>query len=338
MAYRAFAPALILLALLPLAGCDKATPVAPDGSILVISANPSRIGLNGTSTITVVGRKPDGNPLNPGTEIRMTTTLGTIDSIITTNSSGTATAIFQGNGVLGVATITAQTGSASGGSSGGTGTTSDGGGATTSGSLTASVQVQVGTSAGSIVLQPTPPSLPSTGGKVSLLAIVRDANGQPLAGQGVNFTTDYGTLASRGGIVTTNASGVAKDTLTLSASDLTGNVASVTVSAETTGGTSLLTAMATIHIQGGVPMASFTYTQGSTSLTVLFNSTSTGGQGGLTYTWDFGDSTSSTDADPSHTYQAAGSYTVRLIVTDGTGQSGAVSKQITVPVGAGGST
>ena len=39
------------------------------------------------------------------------------------------------------------------------------------------------------------------------------------------------------------------------------------------------------------------------------------------YSWDFGDGNSSTDANPSHTYAASGSYTVSLIVTDNQGAS-----------------
>ncbi len=39
---------------------------------------------------------------------------------------------------------------------------------------------------------------------------------------------------------------------------------------------------------------------------------------GLTYSWDFGDATTSTDANPSHTYTLAGEYEVTLEVSDGT--------------------
>ncbi len=332
MNYRSVVlPGFILLSMLPLAGCDKATPVAPNGTILAISANPTKIGINGTSTITVIGRKPDGNPLNPGTEIRLTASLGSIDTIVTTNSNGTATAIFRGNGVLGTATITAATGT---GTTTGGGSTSDPGG-TTAGT-TASITIQVGTAAGSIVLQPTPSEVTITGGKVNLLALVRDANGQPLPGQGVNFTTDYGRLTSRGAIVLTDAGGVARDTLSLSATDLSGNVSSVTVTAETAGGTTgglLPPATATIHILGGPPVASFTVAQGSPSDTVLFTSTTTGGQGGLTYTWDFGDGVSGNGPDPSHTYSADGNYTVRMTVVDSAGQTSSATKQIKVPIG-----
>lgn len=337
MNYRAAASLLLAVSLLPLAGCDKATPVAPEGTILSISANPTKIALNGTSTITVIGRKPDGNPLNPGTEIRFSSTMGSIQSIATTDRTGTATAIFQSNGQLGTATITAETGSATGSSGGGT--TSDSTGSS-SGVSSASVTVIVGTVAGSIILQPTPTSLPATGGTIHLLAIVRDANGAPLAGQGVNFTSDYGRLNSRGGTVNTDANGEARDTLTLTAADLANNVSSVTVTAQTvgggsSGGTSLLSAMSTIHIQTTAPIASFMYQKGSQADSVLFTNTTTG-SGPFSYSWDFGDGSSSTDPSPEHLYAAAGTYTVILTATNASGQSDTATAVITVPVTASG--
>ncbi len=41
----------------------------------------------------------------------------------------------------------------------------------------------------------------------------------------------------------------------------------------------------------------------------------------LTYAWDFGDGQTSTDVNPTHTFTQAGTYTVRLTVTDSTGKS-----------------
>ena len=48
------------------------------------------------------------------------------------------------------------------------------------------------------------------------------------------------------------------------------------------------------------------------------------------YHWIFGDGQASTEENPVHTYTAAGTYTVALAVTDNLGQTGNVSKQITV--------
>ncbi|MDG1331277.1 MAG: PKD domain-containing protein [Crocinitomicaceae bacterium] len=67
---------------------------------------------------------------------------------------------------------------------------------------------------------------------------------------------------------------------------------------------------------GGAPTASFTSVE--SGLSSAFTNTSTTG-GGATYIWDFGDGNNSTLSDPAHTYLAAGSYVVCLVVTDGCG-------------------
>lgn len=323
MNYRVVASVLTVLSLLPALGCDKATPVAPNGSILAISATPVKIAIRGRSTITVIGRKPDGQPLNPGTEVRLTATLGSIEPIVTIDGNGQATATFQSDGRQGMAKITAATGSGTGG---------DGTGGT-SGTLQATIEVQVGEAAASIILQPTPTTIPETGGTISLLAIVRDASGQPMANQGVNFTTDVGRLNSRGAIVQTNANGQARDTLTINEADLAGNVSAVNVSAQTPGTDgALITADFQIRVQGGRPVASFAFDAGSTANEVLFVDTSTGGVGELSYNWNFGDNTSSSLQNPTHTYVSPGNYTVQLTVTDEVGQSDVATARITVPV------
>jgi len=69
-----------------------------------------------------------------------------------------------------------------------------------------------------------------------------------------------------------------------------------------------------IIVVAGNPVAAFTFTP--VSLTVNFTNTSTGGG---TYLWDFGDTNTSTDENPAHTYAAAGTYTVTLTVTNACG-------------------
>jgi len=68
-----------------------------------------------------------------------------------------------------------------------------------------------------------------------------------------------------------------------------------------------------------VPVASFTSANNNNCVipaTVNFTNTSTGATG---YQWDFGDGSTSTAANPSHQYNGAGSYTVRLIATNALG-------------------
>jgi len=62
-----------------------------------------------------------------------------------------------------------------------------------------------------------------------------------------------------------------------------------------------------------------TPTSGSAPLTVAFTGSSSSDPEGATllYSWSFGDGGISTTANPSHTYQASGSYAARLVVSDG---------------------
>lgn len=53
------------------------------------------------------------------------------------------------------------------------------------------------------------------------------------------------------------------------------------------------------------------------------------------YAWNFGDTTTGSSANPTHTYASAGTYTVTLVVTDNEGATGSVSHQVTVTAPAG---
>lgn len=77
------------------------------------------------------------------------------------------------------------------------------------------------------------------------------------------------------------------------------------------------------------PLASFTAspTSGVAPLTVTFSGGGTGSISG--YAWDFGDGTTSTQQNLTHSYGAAGSYTVTLTVT-GPGGSNSAKQSITV--------
>ena len=48
------------------------------------------------------------------------------------------------------------------------------------------------------------------------------------------------------------------------------------------------------------------------------------------WAWDFGDQTTGTGASPNHTYSAAGTFNVRLVVTDDDGATGEVTHSVTV--------
>lgn len=66
--------------------------------------------------------------------------------------------------------------------------------------------------------------------------------------------------------------------------------------------------------------------------TVSFENKSTG-TGSLSYQWNFGDGASSSLANPSHTYDAPGSYTVSLLATNSTGCTDTIIKPHLVVIG-----
>jgi MYXO-CTERM domain-containing protein len=77
------------------------------------------------------------------------------------------------------------------------------------------------------------------------------------------------------------------------------------------------------------PIAAFSYT--INGLTVDFTDQSTDPDGAVVaWEWHFGDGSTSDDNNPSHTYDAGGTYTVALTVTDDAGNTAAASMSITV--------
>lgn len=295
---------LVLAGPLLLWGCDSANPVAPQGTILSITASPSQIAASGTAVIRVVALKPNGTPVSPETVILLSTTLGEVDSSVETDTRGEALTTLRGTGRKGTATVTASTGSAE----------------------PVTVEVLVGFNAAAISLQTTPSSVPETGGELELVALVRDEQGQSLSGAPVNFRTDVGTLQSGGGLVSTDAGGEARDVLMVSAGDLdalTGD--SFEVEAQVGGASGNLVASSTMVTVQRLPRADFSF--GTNNLVVVFNDTSSGRPS--TWFWDFGDGNTSTQQNPSHRYAAADTYVVTLRATNSQG-SDSVSKIVSV--------
>jgi PKD repeat protein len=80
------------------------------------------------------------------------------------------------------------------------------------------------------------------------------------------------------------------------------------------------------------PSANFTFS--CSGLACNFTDGSQDPGGSVTgWAWDFGDELSSSVQNPSHTYEAAGTYTVTLTATDNGGARGSTSKQVTVTSG-----
>lgn len=170
--------ALLTLALVAvvLPGCDEASPVAPPGTTLTLSASPTQVALFGTSTVTAVGRKGNGTPLNPGTEVRFSVSRGSIEPIGLTDETGKATVRFSADGRLGASTVTATTGA---------GTTS----------VTLDIQVGQTGDTKPILLVSANPSNIAVSGTSTITILARNADGTDMAsGTSVFLTTTLGSL------------------------------------------------------------------------------------------------------------------------------------------------
>lgn len=81
-----------------------------------------------------------------------------------------------------------------------------------------------------------------------------------------------------------------------------------------------------VTVAVGGPTANFTSTNNNTAYTFTDQS----GAGVTTWAWDFGDGSTSTLQNPSHTYSTPGTYTVTLVVSNGGTCTGTTTQTITV--------
>lgn len=86
----------------------------------------------------------------------------------------------------------------------------------------------------------------------------------------------------------------------------------------------------TIYIQGGGLPCNSNFTFTNNVLGVQFSAS---GTNNVSWFWDFGDSTTSTQANPIHSFPGPGTYTVCLTVTDGNGQSCTSCANVTISGG-----
>jgi glucose/arabinose dehydrogenase len=86
----------------------------------------------------------------------------------------------------------------------------------------------------------------------------------------------------------------------------------------------------TLGNRAPVPVIEASPTAGAAPLTVSFDGTGSRDPDGdaFTYSWSFGDGATSSAAAPSHTYNAAGTYTARLTLTDNRGKSASATQTI----------
>jgi hypothetical protein len=301
-----------MLALLALAGCgawamaacDKVPLLAPTQSTITLFATSSVLQLNGTTEITATVIEQAGTPVQNGTTVTFTASLGSVSPAEARTTNGRVTVQFNAGSRSGIAEIRASSGAAKLG--------------------TDPFKITIGAAGvAGIRMSASPARLPSSGGSSLITAVATDAGGNVLTGVPVSFSTDYGTLSSSG--ATTSSAGEASVTLT------TSRDAKVTATAGTvTNGTAAATGTLTVALNvlptlsfGAVSPSSpveeqvitFPLTITSTGATSLFQSVVVSFGDGTTQS--LGPLNSSTSVF--HAYDSDGGYLVTATGTDATG-------------------
>lgn len=328
--------AVAAASLLFAAACDKMPLLAPSGTVITIFPATTTVALNGeveivatviengtTSTSTPTpspGTPTNGNtgttttttaatgagtPVQNGTLVSFTTTIGRIEPREARTQNGEVRVRFLAGGQSGTAVITAYSGGASG----------------------KLENLKVGTAAVERVLvTASPQTLSPAGGVAEVQARVEDTTGAGLPGVPVNFVADAGQLTLS--TATTDQNGVARTTLTTSrptkiTANVGGKTAEITVGLNPRTGISITAPTTTVS--AGLP-ATFTVNVAS----------GTGGANVRDVTVEFGDGTRqslgaiSGSTTVQHTYNDPGTYQVRAIATEASGFTESVSTSVTI--------
>jgi adhesin/invasin len=300
----------VCLAAFSVPACDKMPLSAPTDSTITLFASSTTVGINGSVDITATVIESGGTPVQNGTVVTFTTTLGTIEPTEARTNNGKATAKFIPGNQSGTAEIRAF--------SGGTSTADP-------------LKVTVGAAAAAKVdLLANPSALPPSGGVVQLTAVVNDASGNRLSGISVTFTTDVGVLAQTA--VTSDANGEARSSLSTPG---TAKVTAAVVGGSGSGGS--LSSTLTIAVRVG-PTISISAPAGNLipGVPSTFSvSISAGGASVRSASLDFGDGatqalspTGTTAA--THVYSKSGTYVVTATAIDSAGDSTTATASVSV--------
>jgi hypothetical protein len=299
------------------------TPVIPDGTYTVIVQavdNHNQVSAQRISTGITVTHPPNNPPVARAT-VSCSQNVCTFDGRTSTDEDtstltyswnyGTATngsSAGTGTGPLPTKTFTTQ------GNYPVTLTVKDYWGVTATTTLTVPISEPAGN-------QPPSPVLLSS---CLQLACSTSSSGStdPNTGDVITYTWAWGdgTANSTGSSSSHTYAAQGTYTVTLTATDGWGKSASVQKALNLT-------------MPAGNSAPNVTFTSTCSSLVCAFNSFGTSDPDGdqMRYSWNFGDGTAaSTAASPTHTYAAAGTYTVVLTVTDGWNNVGTSTKSVTV--------
>jgi hypothetical protein len=304
------------------ASCNKMPLVAPSGTAITLFASTNNLPVNGSTDITAVlvegGLTQSGNattvtsgagtPVQNGTLVSFTTTLGRIEPVDAHTSGGKAVVKLYADGQSGTATINAFSGAA-----------------------TAKTTVAIGAAGASkIFVTANPQAVGSTGGTSTISAQVQDQQGNGLLGVPVSFSTSAGTLSITSGLSDNN--GNVTTTLTTNAA--------ATVTASAGGAGSALTATVAVTVKPRITVSITAPASITVSVPAQFviGVASSGGGTPLVnnVVVEYGDGTKdslgqiSANTPVTHLYGTTGPLTVKVTATDPDGQATGISSPIVV--------
>lgn len=313
------AAVVVLAASLAASSCDKVPLLAPTNSSIRLISSLSVLPTNGSTDLTAVVIESAGTPVQNGTVVTFTSSLGTVEPREARTSNGQVTVRYNSGSQSGTAKI----------------------GAFSGGAKSDDLEILVGAAAaGAISVRANPAQVPTTGGTAEIVATVVDTGGNPLRGAPVTFSTDFGQLSQASSI--TDTAGEARTQLT--------TVVKSKVTARVGGGTSAPSA--TVDVDARSAPAVVIAVNGTTNFAevgipaviTLEPPSTTTANAIRELILNLGDGTVRNlgallvKTTVTHTYNRTGSYTVTATATDvanftaTTSIAVTVTEQLTVPV------
>jgi hypothetical protein len=284
--------------------------VAPTGTTITLFASSTTVGLNASIEITANVIESAGTPVQNGTVVTFTTTLGTIEPAEARTNNGKVTVRLLAGTRSGTAEVRAFSGDAT----------------------TEALKVSVGAAAAAnVVLLANPSALPAKGGVVQLTALVNDASGNRLAGVPVFFTTTDPGLLSQTSVIS-DGNGEARSSLT--------TYAKARVTASIVGGTGTAGALTTsldipVRVGPTVTISTPTASLVPGVAATFAVSVTAGGAAVLAADIYFGDGGSQAVATAGlstavHVYASSGTFVVTAVATDTAGETTTATASVSV--------
>jgi len=318
-------PAVLTLvaAVALVSACDRVPLLAPAGTVITIFPANTTVPLNGEIEIvatviengtvstttpgngtggtgsTTTTTKAAGTPVQNGTLVSFTATIGRIEPREARTHNGEVRVRFIADGGSGTAKITAYSGGAVG----------------------TIENLLVGSAAADhLIVSVTPQTIPSSGGTATVQARVENTAGAGLVGVPVTFSTTAGSLSPT--TTTTDANGIATTSIS------TSREATVTASAGTKTGTTTVR----VNTSLGLTLASSPEAPVAGQRVTFTVATATG-TSVSDATINFGDGDTQVlgaQRSVTHTYDAPGRYTAVVTARDANGETGTASTEVSV--------